>query len=105
MIESASLLPPIHYHGNVTAMKVAQSRLTAQGQISVPAEIRKRLALVPGSILEWDADGDRVIVRRGGRHTSEEIHRVLFSRPPRPRTRAALREGLRPHVRTRHARR
>lgn len=86
-------------------MKVAQSRLTAQGQISVPAQIRKRLALVPGSILEWDADDERVTVRRAGRHTSEDIHRALFANVPRPRSLAELREGLRQHVRKRHARR
>ena len=86
-------------------MKLAQSRLTAQGQISVPAEIRKRLELVAGSILEWDADGDRVIVRRTGRHSSEDVHRTIFADPPRPRTLAELREGVRRHIRARHARR
>jgi len=35
-------------------MAVAQSKLTAQGQISVPAVIRKKLGLGPGSVLEWD---------------------------------------------------
>lgn len=86
-------------------MKLAQSRLTAQGQISVPVEVRKRLELVSGSILEWDADDGRITVRRAGRHTCEELHRVLFSPPPRARSLAELREGIRQHVRTRHARR
>ena len=65
-------------------MKLAQSRVTAQGQISVPAEVRKRLELVPGSVLEWDAEGDHITVRRVGRHTFEDLHGALFSQPPPP---------------------
>ena len=31
-------------------MTIARSKLTAQGQISVPAEVRRRLGVVPGSV-------------------------------------------------------
>jgi AbrB family looped-hinge helix DNA binding protein len=86
-------------------MKLAQSRVTAQGQISVPAEVRKRLELVPGSVLEWDAEDDRIIVRRVGRHTFEDLHRALFPQEPRPRSLEDLKEGIRQNVRARHARR
>ena len=86
-------------------MKLAQSRITAQGQISVPAEVRKRLGLRAGSVLEWDAEDGRVTVRRVGRHTSEELHRALFTRPPPPRSLAELKDGIRQRMRTRHARR
>ncbi|HXK28355.1 MAG TPA: AbrB/MazE/SpoVT family DNA-binding domain-containing protein, partial [Candidatus Binatia bacterium] len=44
-------------------MPLAHSKLTAQGQISVPAEIRKKLGVGPGSVLEWDEKDDEVIVR------------------------------------------
>jgi AbrB family looped-hinge helix DNA binding protein len=86
-------------------MKLAQSRVTAQGQISVPAEVRKRLELGPGSVLEWDVEDDRITVRRAGRHTSEELHHALFPKEPQRRTLTELKEGLRRHVRARHARR
>jgi AbrB family looped-hinge helix DNA binding protein len=86
-------------------MKLAQSRVTAQGQISVPAEVRKRLELVPGSVLEWEAEGDRITVRRVGRHTFEDVHRALFSQEPRPRSLEDLEEGIRQNMRARHARR
>jgi bifunctional DNA-binding transcriptional regulator/antitoxin component of YhaV-PrlF toxin-antitoxin module len=29
-----------------------------QGQISVPVEIRRKLGVGPGSVLEWEQDGD-----------------------------------------------
>jgi AbrB family looped-hinge helix DNA binding protein len=85
------------------AMKLAQSRLSAQGQISVPAEVRRRLSLAPGSVLEWDAQDDRVTVRRVGSHSFQDIHRALFPQEPQPRSLEDLKEGIRQHVRDRHA--
>ena len=86
-------------------MAIAHSKLTAQGQISVPAEIRRKLGIGPGSILEWEDDGENIIVRRSARFTSEDIHRALFSKAPKPRTLDEMRDGIRRHVRERHARR
>lgn len=86
-------------------MVLAHSKLTAQGQISVPATIRRKLGVGPGSVLEWEAEGGRIMVRRAGRFTSEDVHRTLFARTPKRRTLQQLKEGLRRHVRARHARR
>ncbi|HVR11590.1 MAG TPA: AbrB/MazE/SpoVT family DNA-binding domain-containing protein [Thermoanaerobaculia bacterium] len=86
-------------------MKIASSKLTAQGQISVPAEVRRRLGIGPGSILEWEQQGERIVVQRAGRYSSEDLHRALFPRPPKPRTLAELDEGVPRSVRSRHARR
>ncbi len=71
-------LSPYHYPGNTHLMKVAESRITAQGQVSVPAEVRRLLGLAPGSILEWSAEGDAIVVRRAHRHTTAEVHHALF---------------------------
>ena len=86
-------------------MAIAQSRLTAQGQISVPAKVRRRLGIGPGSVLEWDEAGDQIVVRRVGRYTSEEVHRALFAAPPAAKTLADLKEGVRQDIRRRRARR
>jgi AbrB family looped-hinge helix DNA binding protein len=86
-------------------MVLAHSKLTAQGQISVPVEVRRKLGIGPGSVLEWDEDGENVVVRRVGRFTSEEVHRSLFPAPPKPKTVAEMKEGVRRYVRTRRARR
>jgi antitoxin PrlF len=52
---------------------LAHSKVTAQGQISVPAEVRKKLGVGPGSTLEWiDQDG-QIVLRRAGRFTFEGI--------------------------------
>jgi AbrB family looped-hinge helix DNA binding protein len=84
-------------------MALAHSKVTAQGQVSVPAKVRQRLGVGPGSVLEWDEEGDRVIVRKAGRYSSEDIHRALFSRPPRRRTIEEMKAGIGQAVKKRHA--
>lgn len=86
-------------------MVLASSKLTAQGQISVPAEVRRKLGLAPGSVLEWEEDGDQVVVRRAGKYTSDEVHAALFpERKPAQHTVSELKAGIRNAVRKRHAR-
>jgi AbrB family looped-hinge helix DNA binding protein len=86
-------------------MPIARSRVTSQGQVSVPAEVRRKLGIGPGSLLEWNEEGNAVVVRRSGRYTSMDIHRALFGRedPPR-RSVAELKAGIRKHMQDRHAR-
>ena len=84
-------------------MAIAHSKLTSQGQISVPAKVRRKLGIGPGSVLEWDDDGEKIVVRRVGRYTSEDVHRSLFPKPPKPRTLAELKEGVRRDIKRRHA--
>lgn len=87
-------------------MSLARSRLTSQGQVSVPAEVRRRLGLASGSVLEWDEDGGQIVVRRAGQYSSEDIHKTLFPEgPPRPRTLEELKDGIRRYIRKKHARR
>lgn len=86
-------------------MPIAHSRVTAQGQISVPAEVRKRLGIAPGSILEWDEQDNQVVVRRAGRFNSMEVHLAVFPRAARTAKRPAdVTEGIRTYLRKRHAR-
>ena len=84
-------------------MAPPQSKVTAQGQISVPAEIRRKLGIGPGSVLEWQEEGEKVVVRKAGRFSSEDIHRALFAKPPKPRKLEDLKEGIRRHMRGKHA--
>jgi AbrB family looped-hinge helix DNA binding protein len=80
-----------------------QSKVTAQGQISVPAEIRRKLGIGPGSVLEWEEEGEHVVVRRLGRFSSEDIHRELFRQAPQARKLEELKDGIRRYVRGKHA--
>ncbi|HYU58298.1 MAG TPA: AbrB/MazE/SpoVT family DNA-binding domain-containing protein, partial [Actinomycetota bacterium] len=79
--------------------------LTAKGKISVPAAVRRRLGIGPGSVLEWLDEGERVVVRRVGRHSSEDIHHALFGTRPRRRTLLQLKAGVKAYIRRRRTRR
>ncbi len=84
---------------------MARTRVTAQGQVSVPAEIRRKLGVGPGSVLEWEQRGDEVVVRTAGRHTFDDIHRALFpGGAPRRRGLKELKRGIGRYMREKHAR-
>lgn len=86
-------------------MSIPRSKITSQGQISVPAQVRRKLGLVPGSVVEWvEADG-KVIVRPAGKFTSEDIHGALFpTGAPAKVTAPAVKAAIGKLIRKRHAR-
>ena len=87
-------------------MAIAHSKLTTQGQISVPAEVRRKLGVGPGSVLEWDEQDGAIVVRRAGRYTSEDIRRLLFpDGPPQRRSVKEMDAGIAEYMRKKHARR
>ena len=82
----------------------ARSKLTARGQILVPVQVRKKLGLGPGSVLEWDERDGEVVVRRAGKHSSMDIHAAIFPHGvARPKTSRQLRVGIRDLMRKRRA--
>lgn len=86
-------------------MAIAHSKVTSQGQISVPLDVRRKLGIGPGSILEWEEDGGRMVVRRAARYSSEEIHRALFAKgKSKAHTLEQMKEGVREYARKRYAR-
>jgi AbrB family looped-hinge helix DNA binding protein len=85
-------------------MSIAKSKLTAQGQISVPAEVRKKLGVGPGSILEWNEQDDQVVVRRAGRYSSEDVYNALFPDEMPTASPVSVKDAIRKYIRKRHAR-
>jgi AbrB family looped-hinge helix DNA binding protein len=87
-------------------MATYTSKLTSQGQVSIPAEVRKALGIGPGSAVEWEQRGNEVIVRRKTSHCWDDVHQALFpSGPPRvAKTLDELDAGKAAYVRERHAR-
>ncbi len=70
----------------------------------MPAEVRKKLGIGPGSVLEWDEQNDEVVVRRAGIYTSDDIHRALFPQKATKTSGGDVKEGIRKYIRKRHAR-
>lgn len=94
----------MNYH---VVMQRTESKLTSQGQVSVPAAVRNFLHLIPGSVLVWTQEGDRIVVERARRHSTAEVHQVLFSEgapgTSPAKTLAELKQGVRQHMQRRHA--
>jgi antitoxin PrlF len=91
-------------------MQSIQTKLTSQGQVSVPAAIRQLLGLTPGAVLEWSQEGGQVTVSRAVRHSTAEVHRVLFgdaeiagAADAPVKTLTELKQGIRQQMRKRHA--
>lgn len=95
----------MHYRGNTPTVPLAKSRLTAQGQISVPVEVRRKLGIGPGSVLEWEQVGQQMLVRRAGTYSSQDVHRALFATAPARRSLDDLKRGRAQYLRKKHARR
>lgn len=82
------------------------TRITAQGQVSVPAAIRRKLGVAPGSTLQWTLRGDEVVVRKRGSVTFEDVHQELFpDGPPQRISVAQVKTAIARKVREKHARR
>ncbi|MDX2179729.1 MAG: AbrB/MazE/SpoVT family DNA-binding domain-containing protein [Bryobacteraceae bacterium] len=87
-------------------MTIAKSKLTAQGQISVPAAVRRKLGIAPGSTIQWEERNGDLFVRREKKYTSEDIRKMLYpDGPPRRRSLKDLKEGIAEYMREKHGRR
>jgi AbrB family looped-hinge helix DNA binding protein len=84
-------------------MSGIQSKVTAQGQISVPAEVRRRLGVGPGSVLVWEWRDGEFVVRRAGKSTSADIHKALFGTRAPGKKPVDVKSGIRKYIRRRHA--
>lgn len=85
-------------------MSIAHSKLTSQGQISVPVEVRRKLGLSAGSVLQWDEEEGKVVVRKAARFSSQDVHAAVFPRPPKRRSLKAIKASVAQHLKNKHAR-
>lgn len=81
------------------------SKVSSQGQLLVPIEVRRQLEIAAGTILEWTVEGDHAVVRRRQLYSSEQMHAELFpDGPPSYRSVEEMDEGVMRAMKERHAR-
>jgi len=86
-------------------MNRVRSKLTSQGQVSVPAAVRRQLGLRPGATLEWVEEDGRIVVRRAVHHDSTAVHGALFPEgTPARKSLVELKRGVALAMRRKHAR-
>ena len=84
-------------------MVLAHSKVAAQGRITVLAEVRRKLGISAGSVLEWDEHGEMVVVLKVERYSSKDVHHALFPNRRTKKSRIeALDEGIRRYMKTKH---
>lgn len=81
-------------------MELGHTRITAQGQTSVPSLVRKRFGLGPGSELSWQ-EVDGVLVLKSVKFTLEDFAALLPAPPEKPVTIEAMDQAIVDAVRER----
>jgi AbrB family looped-hinge helix DNA binding protein len=85
----------------MTKAPLAESKITAQGQVSIPSAVRAALKVGPGERLIWERRGDVVSVRRAA---GLDLAAVRARLGPPPRGAKSLREIERAVARARSRR-
>lgn len=65
----------------ISSMK---SRISSKGQVTVPANVRNRLGLQPGTVVVFEVRGNAALMRKGssGEHPVDRVFGVLKLRKP-----------------------
>jgi len=74
----------------------ATARVTSKGQITIPRIVREQLEVKTGSVLVFQVDGDRVIVRPA--KTLLDLGGALKGRGPRGVDLKAMRRAAKAHI-------
>jgi bifunctional DNA-binding transcriptional regulator/antitoxin component of YhaV-PrlF toxin-antitoxin module len=53
-------------------MAVSRTNMTTRGRTTIPALIKKKLRIGPGSVVSWESDGEKVIVRKVVRNAAKK---------------------------------
>ncbi len=72
----------------------------------MPAEVRKKLGIGPGSLLQWDEEEGKVVIRRVGKFSFQDMRSALFpNRTPKRLSSAEVKASIGRHLKAKHARR
>ena len=77
--------------------------LTSKGQITLPKEIRDRLGLDAGSMLDFQVLPDNTITARAVKPDARRIRGLLKSPHPEPLTVEQMDDAVSRHMRSKHA--
>jgi antitoxin PrlF len=55
-----------------------RTRVTERGQVTIPKYLRERLGIEPGTVLEFDTEGGRLVAHKARPHDPvEEVYGVI----------------------------
>lgn len=74
----------------------SMAKLTSKGQVTIPRSVRKYLKVDTGSMLIFEVENDRVVVRPA--RTLHDLAGVLKGRGPKGKDFEAMRRAAKAHV-------
>ena len=74
----------------------AMAKVTSKGQVTIPRSVREHLKVATGSVLIFQVEGDRMVVRPA--RTLLDVAGALKGRGPKTRDSAAMRRAAKAHV-------
>ena len=84
-------------------MSLAQSRITAQGQVSIPVSVMRQFGLGPGEIINWDTLNGHLVIEKAGQFSLEDVQKALGLPKGIHKTDEEIRDGIKAAVRAKHA--
>jgi bifunctional DNA-binding transcriptional regulator/antitoxin component of YhaV-PrlF toxin-antitoxin module len=85
------------------AMSLAQSRITAQGQVSIPVSVMRQFGLAPGEVINWETLGGRLTIEKAGQYSLADVQSALQLPEGLHKSDAEVREGIKARTRAKHA--
>ncbi len=84
-------------------MSIARSRITAQGQVTIPVAVMRQFGFAPGEVVEWNTLDGHLVVEKAGQFSLEDVQVALQIPVGLRRTDEQIREGIKAKVRSKHA--
>ena len=84
-------------------MSLAQSKITAQGQVSIPVSVMRKFGLAPGGVITWESFDGRLVIEKAGQYSLADVRKALKISRGVPKTDDELREGIKARIRNKHA--
>lgn len=86
-------------------MSLAQSRITAQGQVSIPVSVMRQFGLGPGEVINWESLNGHLVIEKAGQFSLEDVQKALKLPKGIHKTAAEIKDGIKAAVRAKYARR
>ena len=83
-------------------MSLAQSRITAQGQVSIPVSVMRQFGLAPGEVINWEAQGGHLVIEKAGQYSLADVQSALKLPQGPPKTDEEIRAGIKARTRIKH---
>jgi bifunctional DNA-binding transcriptional regulator/antitoxin component of YhaV-PrlF toxin-antitoxin module len=84
-------------------MSLAQSKITAQGQVSIPVSVMRQFGLAPGEVINWETLEGHLVIEKASQYSLADVQQALQIQKGAPKTDEELREGIKSRVRAKHA--